>query len=190
MGGRLASCSNLIFANCSLCRPPSITTTNPLVAAGPSTGSVSLPFPFPDTLHSPRRHAALLPRQGFQEHRIRHPIGCDPHCAPQGCPRCLPAPADPPGARHLEPDPRQHREAMGRHASSGAGRLVDVAQGSHEGGLERDDHAGEEGWCVQFCSTRSCVWSCRMTYRVFSWMYPRWPAPPLRSYLEQLHIRR
>lgn len=42
----LASSSDLIFANCSLCRPPPITTTNPLAAAGPSTGISSLSFPF------------------------------------------------------------------------------------------------------------------------------------------------
>jgi len=65
-------------------------------------------FHFFDTLHSARRHAALVPHQGSQELRFRHPLGRDTHSSPQSCARCLPAPADPPGTRHLQPDPRQH----------------------------------------------------------------------------------
>lgn len=37
---------------------------------------------------------------------------------------------------------------MGGHAPAGAGRPVDVAEGPHEGRLEGDDAAGEEGRCV------------------------------------------
>jgi hypothetical protein len=124
----LACYSNLIFANCSLCRPSPITTTHPLASAGPSTGSFSLFFPFFDNLHSTRRHAALLHHPGFQELGCRHAIRRNTHSPSQSCPGSLPASADPSGlARHFQPDPRQHREAMGRHASPGAGRLVDVA---------------------------------------------------------------
>jgi hypothetical protein len=165
--GRLATSSNLIFANCSLCRPPPTTTTNPLAAAGPSTGSFSLFFTFFANLHSTRRHAALLPREGLQELGVRHPVGRDTHSVPQSCSSHLPAPADPPGARHLQPDPRQHREAMGRHAPSGAGRPVDVAEGSHEGGLEGDDYAGEEGWCVHPIRARCDAAGRYMTYPCF-----------------------
>ena len=42
---------------------------------------------------------------------------------------------------------------MGGHAGAGTGRLVDGAEGSHEGGLERDDAAGEEGWSVTIITT-------------------------------------
>jgi hypothetical protein len=56
-----------------------------------------------------------------------------------------PAPSCP---RHLQPDAGEYREAVGDHATAGAGRSVDVVEGPHEGQLDRDDASGEESWCV------------------------------------------
>jgi hypothetical protein len=149
-----------------------ITTTTPLIVAGPSTGSFSLSFLIFDTLHSTRSHAALVHCPRFQELGRPDPVYRDTHSSPQSCPGSLPAPAVPPGTRHLQPDARQHREAMGGHAASGAGRSVDDAEGPHEDRLEGIDHAGEEGWCVQFCRARLGVATARMTYLVLWSRYP------------------
>lgn len=72
---------------------------------------------------------------------------------------------------------------MGGHASPGAGRLVDVAEGSHEVRLEGIDAPGEEGWCVQLLLSPLGVLDGRVTYsvaiavtvHVFA-AYPRYPS--------------
>jgi hypothetical protein len=80
--GRLACCGNLIFANCSWYRPPPPTITNPLAAAGPSTGSESLSFQFFDTLHSHPPPCCAPPSPGLRgarlpsSHRPRHAQRC------------------------------------------------------------------------------------------------------------------
>lgn len=71
------------------------------------------------TSHLPH-NVSSLHRSRCPSQPGRHP--CRPNCLPErpAVPRCL-------RPCHLQPYPRWHREALGGHAPSGAGRAVDAA---------------------------------------------------------------
>jgi hypothetical protein len=103
---------------------------DPLDPLLPSTGSPTPSFLFRATISTlPFRNAALLRHPSHEELGFPHPVvritisGVRATCCRR---RVCPAAAGPPGTRHLESDACQHREAMGGHAPSGAGRSLDV----------------------------------------------------------------
>ena len=57
---------------------------------------------------------------------------------------------DPPGPCYFEPDPSEHREAVGGDAAAGASRALDGTERSDEDQLARDDAGGKESWYVGY----------------------------------------